>query len=341
MSDDDAPRGPSVEILARVAETLAEGGSADLTALLGREAELKPAGVESIGSDQVCTDDDPIVHQLCRAGGSFTGDVHVLLPRPDACRLAALQQGAEGDDVPDASLDAEARAALQVAVKLFVDGFAARLCEEDVETSIDLKDAREIPEPASDPTWLPGESFQRLRFDLALERMPAGRIDLLVDADGGAVGSDGPGSGILFVAGRESEGQTLEGLASALGWPVSITTLENLAEAPVSDAGAIVIPWQVAGRAGIELAEDFSRQPATCEIPVVMAAERPTRPIVHAALRAGARGFTTLPYDGPRLRAAILRARGEAPEAPPAAETAPEAPEADAPETPGDDGETT
>lgn len=311
MSDDDAARGPSAEILARVAETLAEGASADLTALLGRSAELKPAGVENIDAEQVCTEDDPIVHQLCRASGSFSGELHVVVPRPDACRLSALQQGTEDDDIADESLDAEARAALQVVVKLFVDAFSARLCDEDLQNSIEVRDAREIPEPASDPTWITGEHFQRLRFELALERMPAGRIDLLIDSAGGSADSDAPGTTILFVAGRESEGESLESLSGSLGWPVTFTTLEGLGEAPVKGAGAIVVPWQVGGRAGLELIEHFSSSEDASGAVLVMAAARPTRPMVMAAMRAGADSFATLPYEGEELRTRISNARGQ------------------------------
>ena len=89
------------EVLARSSEKIADACSADLTALLGREVSLTASGVQRVSAERVVADDSPIAHQLCRASGELDADVHVLIPRPDAARLAALQLGNE-DDPPDA-----------------------------------------------------------------------------------------------------------------------------------------------------------------------------------------------------------------------------------------------
>jgi CheY-like chemotaxis protein len=311
VSEEPERPGPDAEAVARLAEQLAEAGTADLTALLGRSAELKLAGVENIASEKVASDDSPIVHQLCRATGDFAADVHVLIPRPEAVRLAALQQGSDDDEISDAPLDAEMRAALQVVTKLLVGSLEAGLCEAEFQTSIELRDAREVPEPASDPTWLSGEQFQRLRFELALERMPGGRIDLLLACGADTAAASSPGSTILFLVNRESEQDSLEELAGSLGWPVSVACAEELGDAPLEDAGAIIVPWVVGGRSGLELVESFRRGPEPIGAPIVMVAEHPTRQMVLAALRAGAASFATLPYRGDELRRRILKARGE------------------------------
>ncbi len=299
----------AAEVIARCGEKMGESCSADLTALLGREIGLCPSGVERIVADRVADSDAPIVHQLCRASGGLEADVHVLVPRPEANRLASLQLGNDDEDPPDAPLDGEMRAAFQVVTKLVVGALENVLREEGVDVSVEMRDAREIPEPASDPTWLTGEQFQRVRFDLAMEKLPEGRIDLLLTLEGAAAAAGGPGSTILFLSDRDAERESLEELAEALGWPVSVTAPDRLDPACVADAGAIVVPWVVGGRSGLEIVESLAGDGG--ERPVLMAAEKPTRTMVVAALRAGAASFVQRPYEGEELRRRILEARGE------------------------------
>ena len=300
----------AAEVIARCGEKVGEACSADLTALLGREIGLRPSGVERISAERVADSDAPIVHQLCRASGAVEADVHVLIARPEANRLAALQLGNDEEDPPDAPLDAEMRAALQVSTKLVVGALENVLREEGIDASIETRDAREIPEPASDPTWLTGERFQRVRFDLAMERLPEGRIDLLLTLEGGSAEAGGPGSTILFVSDRDAERESLEELAEALGWPVSVTSADRIDPDCVAEAGAIVVPWVVGGRSGLEIVESLAGS-SSDGVPLLMSAEQPTRTMVMAALRAGAASFVRRPYEGEELRRRILEARGE------------------------------
>jgi DNA-binding NarL/FixJ family response regulator len=310
MADEEQVEVSAADVIARCGEKMGEASSADLTALLGREITLRPSGVERISAGRVAEKDSPIVHQLCRATGGVEADVHVLVPRPDANRLAALQLESDDDDPKDAPLDTEMRAALQVVTKLVVSALENVLQEEGIEASIEMRDAREVPEPASDPTWLTDEQFQRLRFDLTMERLPEGRIDLLLTLEGGAAEAGGPGSTILFLSDRDAERESLEDLAGALGWPVSVASADRLDPACIADAGAIVVPWVVGGRSGLELVESLAAGAAE-GVPVLMAAEQPTRTMVVAALRAGAASFVQRPYAGEELRRRILEARGE------------------------------
>jgi len=310
MGDAPDTEASPAEVLARYGEKVGESCSADLTALLGREVSLAPSGVERIVADRVADSDAPIVHQLCRATGGLEADVHVLLPRPEAARLAALQLDGDEEDPPDAPLDAEKRASLQLVTKVVAGALEAVLREEGIDVAIETRDAREIPEPASDPTWLTGEVFQRLRFELAMERLPEGRIDLLLTLEDGPAENGAPGSTILFLADRDTEQESLEELAGTLGWPVSVSTADRLDATCLEDAGAIVVPWLVGGRSGLEIVESLTGGEGE-RAPVLMSSEKPTRPMVMAALRAGASSFVRRPYQGEELRRRILEARGE------------------------------
>ena len=62
------------------------------------------------------------------------------------------------------------------------------------------------------------------------------------------------------------------------------------------------MPWEVGGRAGLELLEVLQRDPDTSEVPLLMSSDALTRAMVWSALRAGARSFLMRPYEEEELR---------------------------------------
>lgn len=320
MSDEPAKTGPDAELLARSADSIAASCGEDLSALLGRAVELRPGGVEKIDAEAVTEQDDPLVDQLCRTTDEPGADIHLLMPRDDALRAASLQLGGDGEDIADRQIDGEVRAAFQVVMKLVASNLSGSF-EDAGLASIEARDAREVAEPASDPTWLVGEHFLRLRFEFVVEKLPDGRLDVLVGDPGEGAGADDHGRSICFVSDGEAEHGSLEEIGAVLEWPVSVLEpqrLQEVWEEAVVNAGAVVVPWEVGGRAGLDFVTMLTRDEKTADVPILMSSEAPTRAMVRAALGAGARGFVMRPYDGEELRRRIREARGEPCEGAPA-----------------------
>ncbi len=307
MGGEPRETAPDAEFLACIAEKIAESCTADLSALLGRSIEMRPAGVEQLELASVCERDDPIVDQLCRTEENPGADLHLLVPRSFAMRMAALQMGESGDGVDDAELTPEVHAAFQVVMKLVASNLSA-VFEETGHPSIAAQDSRVIPEPASDPTWLVGERFLRLRFDVDIEPLPSGHLDLLLGDSSDPADSPAGGCTIYFLADPDEEPLSLNDIGVALGWSVGVIAPERVrdtCEGLFPNAGAVVVPWEVGGRAGLELVDVLRRDPQTAEVPLLMSSEAPTRAMVWAALRAGAQSFVMRPYDGEELLARL------------------------------------
>ena len=79
----------------------------------------------------------------------------------------------------------------------------------------------------------------------------------------------------------------------------------------VLDASVLVVPWDLAGRAGIELAESLARDPRLSRATLLIGIARPTRPQLFAALRAGAHGVVAHPYRAGEIRTCVELARAQ------------------------------
>ena len=64
----------------------------------------------------------------------------------------------------------------------------------------------------------------------------------------------------------------------------------------IAESGAVVLAWDLGGRSGLELLEHLVREPRTREIPVLVAHDQVTRPMVECVMAAGGRGFVLRPY---------------------------------------------
>lgn len=304
-------------------EALAEYG-ADLALTLaeelgkgvGKPVELRFVEVSARTAGSVADDDQPIVDQVLRVGGERPGFAHVVLPLPEALQLAGLARKLEGDALESArrgSLDAEARAGLEGVMRGVADAvqrvLGSRGCAE-----LELQDLREVPEPASDATWLEAEGFLRARFRITVEGTSGSLLDLLLaDVSHEAAEAEATRS-VCFVEAGEAERRALAELARGLGFrPIGLEPAELLGEPDdrLLGAAALVIPFELAGSAGLDLVEALANDPRLADVPIVVAGERPTRERVWAALRSGARSFVTRPYDASELRRRILQARGE------------------------------
>lgn len=303
----------------RRAGELAAACAEQLSARLGRSAALTPAGVAVLPAARIADSDEPVVDQLCRVVAEPPAFLHLVTPTALALTLAGLGLGHSGDELEATrrgAFDSRARSAFEAVARGLADGLQQALGEIGF-ARVDVQDAREVPEPASDPSWLDQPGFLRARFRLGLDGFPDGCLDLLFANDAGeADAANAPGS-VCFVEAVESRQRALAELEPGLGFsPVAVAPADLRGELDerVLTAAALVVPWDVGGQSGLELVELLAGDPRLANVPVVAAAAQPTRERVLAALRAGARSFVTLPYEAAELRRRIRAARGEAAE---------------------------
>jgi len=288
----------------------------ELGKCLGKAVEVAFVDVSALPAASVADDDEPIVDQLLRTNGEPPAFAHAVLRLPNALALAGIARKLEGDALESAqrgNFDAEARTALQTVLRGVADAIQRVLGTQGF-AAVEVQDAREVPEPSSDPSWLDAEGFLRARFRMSVEGASEAQLDLLfADASNEAVEAAAVRS-VCFVEVAEAERRALPELARGLGFrPVGLEPAELRGEPDerLLGAAALVIPFDLAGSAGLELVEALAGDPRLAAVPIVVACERPTREQVWAALRAGARSFVVRPYDAGELRQRILAARGE------------------------------
>ncbi|NNL67821.1 MAG: hypothetical protein HKP30_16350 [Myxococcales bacterium] len=320
MSEDATPStAPDAQRLQQLAEEHGGAWGEHLGRVLGHTAKLSLRGVESLERDRLITSDEPIADLGCWLQAPGQGaEVHLLLPQADALRLAALQMGDDPESV-DGALDAERCAGFRAVASCLIEGLGQALEAAD-EGTLEVRDAREVPEPATDPTWLIGDRFLVMRLALEIEGLPACEPKLLFpDADAAPPAELKPRR-VCFLDDSETSEELLESLAADLDCqvearaPSALACEEGLVD--LAEFSAIVVPWDVDGRSGIELVEALRRDPRTESLALVMASESPSRARVAAALAAGADSFALRPYSADELRMrleALLGPAGGAP----------------------------
>lgn len=140
---------------------------------------------------------------------------------------------------------------------------------------------------------------------------------------------------LVAVDAVEEDRAQLQALQEALGRPVwtldpsqfSFDMLDDL-----SEAGAVILEWDLGTRLGLEVLAALTRDPRTRSLRVALASDAPTRSMVAAALRAGAWTFLCKPYDADEIaRRLIPRPGGAGAETPASGDDGAErAPAADA-----------
>ncbi len=306
----DSVSGPGRATIAAAGPAIAEACGPDLSSLLGATVTLACEGVEPLTTDADDSEEAavPVIHQPARTDDDPPLPLHLVLPRPDAVTLAGLQLGKPAEDVEGLRadpMDPELLAALKPVLKL-VTAVAHRTLEDEGLSAIELGDPREV-EGRAEVGELASGRFVRLRFKLSVENFPDGALELLLP-DPSPPDEDAPTDvSACFVEVDEEAGEAIEALATALGWELSLVDPAELFrdEDRYADTSAIVVPWAVGGRSGLEIAESLARHPLTRHLRVVMASEAPTRAQVEAALRAGAASFVHQPFEERELRARL------------------------------------
>jgi len=300
--------------------------------LLERKVVLGDVAVESVRSEAIFQADAPVLHVRCGSQDATGPALHALLPLPDALALGALRAGEEPGPAREQPFEGARAEGFGEVAKLIVAVLSRLLEEEHGSAPIALQEALPVLKPSSEPTWLTAGAWWRLQMGLAVKDLPEGQLTLLLPCgsseagDAADVEEEGDdGLPLLVLEPSEELRSALEEMSEPLGR--EITALApgelNLQEPEeIQEAHAVVVSWDLAGRSGLELVEHLARDERTARVPILMAAENPTRAMVRASLRAGACSFVCKPYEVEELRARVRAARKAARLAEAAAEVA-------------------
>lgn len=280
--------------------------------LLGCEITARAPDVQPVQKGAVADSDTPLLHQLCKTSGENSLPVHILASRETSGTLAGLQLGKE-DDALDSfrkeELDGDGREAFQNLMAAVTGPIASALADAGLP-EIEVRDAREVPEPASDPTWLDGDDFIRLRLELTIEDQPNLRLDVLLPRSPSDEAEKTDDTHVVFIESCPDEFDRLEEIASEVAFEVSVVQPANFLEdlEDGTDATAIVVPWEVVGRSGLELVENLIGREELENAIFAMSSEFPRRNQIAAARRAGARSFLRRPYEREEIERRLLAA---------------------------------
>ena len=302
-------------LLEEGASAFASSLAGELSARLGRSIGFGAASFHEVGVVDLVASDAALVHQALRCGDDPPGPLHVLLPKADALTIAALERRLADDALQaarDGALDADAASALAQVMESVSDVLRRSYPTAELPP-FTIDPAKEVAAPQSDPTWIDDSIYLRMSFTLVVEGFSAGRFDLAFVRSHLAVGAGVARESVCFVSVGDAERKRIAELEPDLGWAVLTVEPRDLAKAfddRVLEASVLVVPWDLAGRAGIELAESLARDPRLSEATLLIGLARPTRLQLLASLRAGAHGVVAHPYRAAEIRSSVESARG-------------------------------
>jgi hypothetical protein len=288
------------ELVDEAIQGIVGAAGSELASVIGVPVELTAQGVADVDVGGVAEDDDPVVVVLCR-GGEPPLSIQLVVPREISGVLAGLQLGSPLEDLVDVgkqSLDPETLGALRGTLRPLVSAIELTLGER-LEGQLQIQDALEVDEPASDPTWLVGTHFQRARLGVRIEGAEESYLDILFPPGSGSEPlPDVAGRQLGLLVDAETAGDA-DTLARLLGCPVEAIDrgrLERDGVALLAECDALLIPWEVDGRPGMDLLERLASHDSPVRPALLMTHEAPTRAIVRAALLAGASSFVMQPH---------------------------------------------
>ena len=294
--------------------TFATGLAGELSARLSRTLSFGAATFHEVGVVDLAASDAALVLQTLRCGDDPPGPLHVLLPKATALTIAALERRLEDDALRaarDGALDADASSALAQVMESVSDVLRRSFAAAELPL-LTIDPAKEVLTPQSDPSWIDDSIYLRMSLPFQLEGFDASQLDLVFVRSRLAAGGGAPRESVCFVSVGDAERKRIAALEAELGWAVLTVEPRDLAKAfdeRVLDASVLVVPWDLAGRAGIELAESLARDPRLSRATLLIGIARPTRPQLFAALRAGAHGVVAHPYRAGEIRSCVESTR--------------------------------
>lgn len=313
MSTEEQQCALSVEIAKARADQVVASCGAGLSALLGDAVTARSCAVDACEGPGLVASDAPVMHALCRSEGG-AAPLHVVAGRAEAATLAGLQLGWESAQIRSA-VGEELRGELRDAFKTVVAALLEAVCEalgDSAPTGVRVQDAREIPEPASDSSWIEPGCFVRFQLSLQWEDEPDARLQILLPASADA-SLEAAAQSLIFIEVRSDEFDRLEVIGNALTCDLCVEPPQAFLESLDSelDGAVVIVPWEIGGRSGLELVEMLSRDERMVGLRIAMSSEAPTRGMVAAAMRAGAETFLHRPYLREEVEDRLLRLAGD------------------------------
>lgn len=316
------------EIFAASAAALSE----ELSQRVGSALRLRALPGEEARHALIAEDAGAVVCGRCTLAADPLAALHLLLPVADAAMLAELQRGADKAQVEERRSAAFDASWLEQIGPL-LECTAARLGRDLATRAPGLAPASgvEISAPVSPEADLGTGDVFRVRLVIELDGLPDGRLDVLLPAAlalraplegaaenaaaGGPDGTHPSGSAtargpLLLVDPDPGAPLRAESLAADLGLAVEVldpTRQGSGLLGALAPAGAIVVAWDLGGRAGLELLESLAAHPGTRHVPVALSCPSPTRIRVEAAVRAGAAEVLPGSYGAEDLQRRLLR----------------------------------
>jgi ActR/RegA family two-component response regulator len=113
---------------------------------------------------------------------------------------------------------------------------------------------------------------------------------------------------LVVIDADAGERARVEGFADALGRPVHAIAPDSVLPSSLAEfarGAGVVVAWDLGGRSGLDLLDAIARVAGATRPRMALAAEGATRAMVVAAVRTGAQGFLSRPYDADELGALL------------------------------------
>ncbi len=287
---------PSTD-LAKLASDFAAALNEDFPALLGVGVTATADPVTSTDATDF-EDCGTMVAHPADISGSGLSRVILACEVKVAAMLGALQSGGDAE-AAKAALEAgelgEHEAAYGDVSKLSL-ALLERSAEANGLTGYTAEEMLRVDEPGKGE-WLPKGASSRFLIGLEPEGCERVEFHVVLDAAGDAEESS---HALVLIDPDGDERDRLEEIGDAKDREISAIDLGDLVEdfyETIGESQAILVAWDLGGRSGLELVEQLVRDPRCEGIPVFLAHGAIKRPMVEAALRAGAAGFVRRPYD--------------------------------------------
>lgn len=303
--------------LEKLGAAWATATAADLTGLFGIQVSISdpkllhaPRGNLLPKGDSICT--------RCEIAEEDGQTLGFVLPLRGAMLLAAAQDGKKPEDF--ASFESrefgEDVAEAYTGAMDLCAGILGRVLDEEAGLpAIQLGDTYAIDKSDCDEALADG-SYRCARFELEIEGFPKSRIDLLFGADlakrwFGAMEPTGAGADddstlrVAIVDPSPESRDAFEGIAQTLG--AEVLSLDPIELGPdayeeLAEVRWVVLTWDLGGRSGLETLERLRTLEETSHLQFAIASSAPTRAMVDAALRWGARTILYQPWDAGEIR---------------------------------------
>ena len=302
----------------------AAASSQDLSGLFGIEVTISGPSLQHARRDELLPESDVIVTSRCEVAEEDGAGIWMVLPLRGAQVLATAQNGKQPEELAEVEareFDGDVADGYTGAIDVCAGILGRVLDEEAGLPAIQLGDTHATERADCDEALASG-SYRRMRFEFEAGGFPKETFDIFFEADlatrwfgqmGASPSATGEGETldlhIAIVDPCEESREDFGNIAEGLGAQVMSFDPQELgpeAKEELAEVGWVVLAWDLGGRSGLDLLDALRRDKATAHLEFAIASPAPTRPIVEAALRWGARTVLFQPWEAEEIRERLL-----------------------------------